>query len=140
MPAEPCRILIVDDHPDTAESLALLCQLDGHETQSVTRGDEALEVARDFRPDILVVDLVLRGSKIDGFELARLVREDAALGDVSLVASTGLTRPSDRMRAQHLGFDHYFVKPADPDQLLKLIDEVLCRRRGRRPAVKQTLQ
>ncbi|HKQ78520.1 MAG TPA: PAS domain-containing protein [Blastocatellia bacterium] len=113
------RILIMDDNVDSAESMAVLLRLDGHEVQIAYDGLTALEEARVFRPDIIFLDLNL--PEMDGYEVARRLRLEAELGGMTLVAMTGYGQEEDRRRTQEAGFHHHFVKPIDYDMLQELL-------------------
>jgi len=115
------RILLADDDRDTALTLATILRDEGDEVHTVLRGDEVLEVARLFRPDVLILDVNMPG--MSGYGIAREIRE--RYGDLSplLVAMSGVwTSASDRLAGKELGFDHYLVKPADPKHLLALLE------------------
>jgi PAS domain S-box-containing protein len=112
-------VLIVEDNPDTAESLAMLLQLRGHRTRAVPDGQAALDAARAARPDAMLVDIGLPG--IDGYAVASLVRSDPALSGVLLLALTGYGREEDKRLARAAGFDHHLVKPVDPEELFRLL-------------------
>jgi two-component system CheB/CheR fusion protein len=88
--------LIVDDNVDSVNSLALLLQLDGHETETAYAGEEALERARSFKPDVVLLDLGL--PEMDGYEGARRLRTLSALENVRLIALTGYGQAEDRQR------------------------------------------
>ena len=105
------RVLVVDDNVDAAESLALLLKANGHEVQAVYDGLTALEAARSYRPNLILLDIGLPG--MNGFDVAKKVREEVELGKVVLVAMTGYGQESDKQRSQQAGFDHHLVKPAD---------------------------
>jgi CheY-like chemotaxis protein len=111
--------LIVDDNVDSAESMAVLLRLDGHEVQVAHDGPTALEEARAFQPDVMFLDLNLPG--MDGYEVARRLRLEPKLGGMALVAMTGYGQEADRRRAQEAGFHHHFVKPIDYDMLQELL-------------------
>jgi len=113
------RVLIVDDNKDSAESLAVLLQLDGHEVQLAHDGLAALEEARAFQPDIVFLDLNLPG--MNGCEVARRLRLEPELRGMTLVAMTGYGQKEDRRRTQKAGFDHHFVKPVDHDMIYELM-------------------
>jgi DNA-binding response OmpR family regulator len=106
------RILVVDDNEDAAESLALFLCLTGHEVRTVLDGAQAIRLAREFRPEAVILDIGLPG--MDGFELARLFRQDADLAGVVLVALTGYGDDGHRQRSLESGCDWHLVKPADP--------------------------
>jgi CheY-like chemotaxis protein len=114
-------MLVVEDNADAAESLLMLLELKGHRARAVGDGFAALTEARAQRPDVLLVDIGLPG--IDGYEVARRIRQDAELGDALLVALTGYGRDEDRRRALAAGFDQLLVKPVDLQQL----DAILTR-------------
>jgi two-component system CheB/CheR fusion protein len=117
----PLRMLVVEDNPDAAESLLMLLALKGHRVTAVPDGLAALAAARAERPDVLLVDIGLPG--IDGYEVARRIREDPDSGDPLLVALTGYGRDEDRRRALAAGFDQLLVKPVD----LGRLDAVIAR-------------
>jgi PAS domain S-box-containing protein len=106
------RVLITDDNIDSAESLAVLLRLSGHQVRTAHDGSEALKVAAAFRPQVAFLDIGLpRG--MDGYELARQLRRTDCLEGILLVAMTGFGTPDDVERARAAGFDHHLVKPAD---------------------------
>lgn len=116
----PKRILVVDDNVDAAESLAELLMLKGHETRAVTDPRTALDVAPDFSPQVILLDIGL--PDIDGFQVARRLRQMAQTRDSLLVAVTGYGQAEDRKASAAAGFDHHLVKPVNLRQLEDLID------------------
>jgi two-component system, chemotaxis family, CheB/CheR fusion protein len=110
------RILIVDDDADSAEAQAILFRLFGHEVLSLTEGERAVEAARSFKPDLIVLDIGL--PNMDGYEIARRIRSTGCTA--CLVAVTGYGRPEDRRRALEAGFDYHFLKPVEPNALERL--------------------
>jgi two-component system, sensor histidine kinase len=113
------RILIVDDHVESAEGLAELLDLWGHETHVAHDGADALAMAPRIQPTIALLDLGL--PDMDGCELARRLRAEDLPG-MSLVALTGSNTPDDRARVTAAGFAHHLVKPVDLQQLQRLLD------------------
>lgn len=109
------RILIVDDNMDSARSLAILQKRMGHETRTAFSGIEALEVASQFDPEVVLLDIGLPG--MDGFEVARQIRATPALASVFLVAMSGYGSASDRQEGLKAGFNEFLVKPIDLDVL-----------------------
>ncbi len=109
--APPRRVLIVDDNEDAANSLALILQLGGHQTASVYSAADALQRATAFRPDVVLLDIGLPG--MDGYEVARKMRELPGLRAIRLVAVTGYGRSDDRTRARDAGFDDHLTKPVE---------------------------
>jgi signal transduction histidine kinase len=109
------RVLVVDDNVDVANTLSMLLALQRHEVRVVHDGPAALDVARDFRPDVVLLDLGL--PVMDGFELARRFRQQPETKDVLLVALTGYARDDDRRRSKDAGFDLHLVKPVRLDEL-----------------------
>ena len=102
-------MLVVDDYADSAESMAALLQMDGHEVRTAHDGVTAIKMARQFKPGIVFLDIGLPG--IDGYEVARAFRADPALREVHLVALTGYAQPEDVARAREAGFDGHLAKP-----------------------------
>ena len=105
------KILIVDDNVDAADTLALLLELDGHETQAVYLSTEAIERATWFKPDVVLLDIGL--PVMNGYELARKFRSTPELAGVRLVALTGYGKSEDQQRTKAAGFDDHLVKPVD---------------------------
>jgi CheY-like chemotaxis protein len=117
-------ILIVDDFADTAASWQDLFQLHGHDTRTATSTTQALARLDGWVPDVALLDLSMPGA--DGFELARLLRASAPR--LVLIAVTGFSSDEYREQARAAGFDHFFVKPADPDALVRLLEtDAKCR-------------
>jgi CheY-like chemotaxis protein len=115
------RVLVVDDNVDSAESLALLLELYGHDVRLAHDGLTALDEARASAPDVVLLDIGL--PKMDGYAVARHLREEPALAHVRLIAMTGYGQEEDRRRAREAGFDHHLVKPVDLDSLRDLLAE-----------------
>ena len=118
-PALPLRVLVVDDNADAAEMLALFLRSEGHEVRSAHDGPAALRTAESFRPEVVVLDIGL--PRMDGYEVARRLRERAGPRTPLLVALTGYGQEEDRRRAREAGFDAHLVKPADPEELQRLL-------------------
>jgi CheY-like chemotaxis protein len=118
-----CRILVVDDNQDAADATAVLLQLAGHEVKAVSDGHDALASAPVFAPNVVLLDIGLPG--LDGYAVARQLRAMAETRSSCLIALTGYGQPTDRERASEAGFDHHLTKPADPDALLRVIQESL---------------
>ncbi len=114
------RCLVIEDNVDAAESLALLLQLSGHQTEVAFDGATGLEKAREFHPDAVLCDIGLPGS-LDGHGVARAFRADPELRHAFLIALTGYGQEEDRRRALEAGFDAHLTKPADLDELKRLL-------------------
>jgi PAS domain S-box-containing protein len=113
------RVLIVDDNRDSAESLGMLMQLAGHRVRIALDGPTALESARTFQPRIMLLDIEM--PDMNGYEVARRIREQPSTQEVLLVAMTGYASDADRRRCREAGFDHHLVKPIDYDALQRLL-------------------
>ncbi len=115
------RVLVVDDNVGSAQSMAMVLKLEGHDVQVAHDGDLALEAVRRFRPEVVLMDIGLPG--VDGYEVAHRIRHDPELqaGIELLVAITGYAEDDARRRSHEAGFDHHFVKPVDPDSVLTLL-------------------
>jgi CheY-like chemotaxis protein len=115
----PLSVLVVDDYPDAAAACGELLALHGFDVSIAQSAHEALARLDGWEPDVALLDLRMPG--LDGYELARwlCVRGNAC---PILVAVTGLTARAHRERAMAVGFDHFLVKPVDPDVLVRLLD------------------
>jgi signal transduction histidine kinase/ActR/RegA family two-component response regulator len=113
------RVLVVEDAVDSRESLRVLLEMLGNEVQCAEDGVTALAVGMQWAPDVAIVDIGL--PDIDGYQLARRLREMPAGRTMYLVALTGYGQPEDRRRALDSGFDAHFVKPIDSDDLRRIV-------------------
>ncbi|MGM9486329.1 response regulator [Ideonella sp. YS5] len=113
------RILVVDDQADVADTTAAMLGLSGHEVRTARDGREALEQAAEFQPDVMLLDIGLPG--MDGYEVARRLRQTEAGGKVFLIALTGYGQATDRQRSHEAGFDEHLLKPVDPATLEAMI-------------------
>ncbi len=113
------RVLLVDDNIDSSEPLSLLLQAKGHETRIAVDGEEAIEMADEFLPDCVVLDLGLPG--IDGYEVARRLRERPYGAKLTIVALTGWAGKDVRVKAAAAGFDYHLVKPVNLEELERIV-------------------
>lgn len=116
------RILVVDDHPDSAESLVLLLRIKGHDVALAHDGPAALEQFERDLPELALLDIGLPG--LDGFEVARRVRTMDPGRKCKLVALTGYGGDRERRLAREAGFDEHLVKPVAFDILLAIVDSL----------------
>jgi CheY-like chemotaxis protein len=113
------RVLVVEDSRDAAASLRLLLEVLGYQVRVAYTGSAGLAEAAAWRPEVVVCDIGL--PEMDGYEVARRLRRAPGLEGVLLVALTGYGRDEDRRRAFEAGFDHHLTKPADPEELRRLL-------------------
>lgn len=118
MPTYPLAILVVDDCPDTVATYRDPFQLEGYDVRSATSGDELRTLLNGWEPDVAILDLLM--PRTDGLELARQLRAPSAERPV-LVAVTGMSAEPWQQRAQEVGFHHYFLKPTEPGELMRLL-------------------
>ncbi|MFN2644162.1 MAG: PAS domain S-box protein [Burkholderiales bacterium] len=120
-PAVPRRVLVVDDNVDAAATLDLLLRSLGHETRVAHDGVQALDIAREFRPEVILLDIGMPG--LDGYEVARRLRAMNHGTNFRIVAITGWGQESDRVKSKEAGFDLHLVKPVDLGVLSKVLDD-----------------
>ena len=111
MPGTVRRILLIEDNKDAAESARMLLGHEGHEVEIALDASAGLDLARRFRPDVILCDIGL--PVMDGYQVIRLIRQDAQLSSVYAVALTGYGREADQQRARDAGFDLHLTKPID---------------------------
>jgi PAS domain S-box-containing protein len=114
-----CRVLVVDDNKDSADSMGMLLRLKGNDVRLAYDGLKAVEVARTFRPELVLLDIGL--PKLNGYDVARRIREQPWGRDVVLVALTGWGQDEDRRRSREASFDFHIVKPVDLVALEQLL-------------------
>ena len=117
----PCRVLVVDDHPDAAESLARLIQGVGHEACSLTDATLVERVVAEFRPHILMLDIAM--PPIDGWTLASALRRRYAPEDLKIVAITGFDGADAHVKSRKAGFDAHVAKPIDGALIEKILEQ-----------------
>jgi two-component system CheB/CheR fusion protein len=127
---DPRNILVVDDNVDAAQSLTLLLGVSGHNMRTAHDGSQALELAKEDPPDLILLDIGLPG--MNGYEVARRVRALPELKSTRLVAMTGYGQQSDKAAAAEAGFDAYLVKPVEYSELVETIESL---EDPRRPAL-----
>jgi len=114
------RILIVDDNRDAANALGRLLERLGHNIQIAYNGTTAIEMARSYQPDVILLDIGL--PEMSGYEVANQLRKENILKDTMLVAVTGYGQEEDKLRSQEAGFDYHFTKPIGIDVLSKILN------------------
>jgi PAS domain S-box-containing protein len=118
-----CRVLVVDDDPAVADSMVVLLRVVGHDVMAAASGEAALELARSFRPQVVLLDIGLQG--MDGYEVARRLRNEQAAGEnLCLMAVTGYGDAEAHARCEAAGFDRHLIKPVQPDALCELLADI----------------
>lgn len=113
------RILVIEDNVDSAETMQMLLSISGFDARTAYDAKSALEIAREFQPQVVFCDIGLPGK--DGYEVARELRGLPETRSALLVALTGYGHDDDRRRASEAGFDAFQVKPVEPDALQALL-------------------
>jgi CheY-like chemotaxis protein len=113
------RVLVADDDRDGALMLSVLLQSEGYEVRTVHGGQEALDAVREFKPDVVLLDIGM--PKITGYEAARRLRRRHGGACPVLIAVTAWKQPSDKILADLAGFDHHVAKPYEPAELVRLL-------------------
>jgi signal transduction histidine kinase/ActR/RegA family two-component response regulator len=116
------RVLAIEDNVDAADALAELLELWGYNARIAHSGQAGVAIAREFQPQVVIVDIGLPG--MDGYDVARRLREEDATANAILVALTGYGHNEDRARARTAGFDRHLTKPVDPDTLYALLARI----------------
>ena len=113
------RVLVVDDNVDAAKMLERLLQLNGKQTRMAHSGLEALDLAEQFRPHLILLDIGL--PKLNGYEVCRRIREKPWGKDIVIIALTGWGQEEDRRRSREAGFNAHFVKPLERAALMQVL-------------------
>jgi len=126
-PVQTWRVLVVDDNADSADSIAAILETSGHEVEVAYSAQKALEMAVAHQPDIVLLDIGL--PDMDGYEVAKHLRQTPELKEMRLIAVTGYGQLSDRQRSQEAGFDEHVVKPVEWRKLEELLTSLMKRPR-----------
>ncbi len=121
------RILVADDFPQAAETLAQLLRQEGYEVQIARDGLEAVTAAEHSHPDVIVLDLAM--PELNGYDAARKIRQQPWGKDVVLIALTGWGQQRDRHRTKEAGFDAHLTKPIKYEAILELLEKLPERER-----------
>jgi CheY-like chemotaxis protein len=113
------KILVVDDNPDSALSMAMMLSIMGHDTRTAHDGESAIVTAETFLPEVVLLDIGL--PKLNGYEVAQRIREQAWGTSMFLIAVTGWGQDEDRQRSAEVGLNVHMVKPVEPAALEKLL-------------------
>jgi signal transduction histidine kinase/ActR/RegA family two-component response regulator len=124
------HILVVDDNVDAASSLSILLEISGHYVRTASDGPRALKECSIAQPDIVLLDIGLPG--MDGYEVARRLKDMPVMSEAVLIAVTGYGQADDVMRSKDAGFDHHLVKPIEPESLMALFEGLRPRSEARR--------
>jgi CheY-like chemotaxis protein len=122
------RILIADDNRDAADTMGMLLELGGHEVIIAHSGNQALQLGREHRPDVVILDIGM--PDLNGYDVARTARNEEWGKSAYLIALTGWGQAEDKERARLAGFDRHLTKPVDPD----LVEEILKQHMGGKQA------
>ena len=121
------RVLVVDDDPVIVELLVLNLELEGHEAITAHDGREALALAREAAPDLLLLDVMM--PELDGFAVCRALRDDPEMAHLPVVLLSARAQESDLVRGTAAGADAYVTKPFDPFELVRLLEQTEAARR-----------
>ena len=114
------RIIVADDEPDSITTLKLLLNDEGHDVVPLSKGAEVMRTIEEFKPDAVVLDIAM--PDLSGYEIAKEIRKRYGVITPLLIAITGrYKQASDKLLGQIVGFDHYLLKPYEPNELLALL-------------------
>jgi len=119
------KILIVDDEEKVRKLVEITLSIGKVELLKAPSGEEGLKIARQTKPDIVLLDVMMPG-KLDGFDVCKLLKEDTATRDIYIIMLTAKGQKADIEKGLALGADDYFVKPFSPMELIEKIDKVLA--------------
>jgi two-component system phosphate regulon response regulator PhoB len=119
------KILIVDDQPEVRELVDVTLRIGEYTIWQAANGDQALTVAHAKHPDLILLDVMMPNSSIDGFEVCRRLKSDPATQNIYVVMLTARGQDTDLEMGRQVGADDYFTKPFSPLQLMNKVEELL---------------
>ena len=122
----PALILVADDDPVIVRLLQVNFKLEGYDVETAAHGEEALRKARDLRPALILLDVMMPG--VDGWEVARRLKTDDATNEIPVLFLSARAQEEDRRRGMELGVTEYVTKPFDPGELVELVQRCLAER------------
>jgi DNA-binding response OmpR family regulator len=121
------KILIVDDQLEVRELVQVTLEIGDYQILAAENGEQALEVAKNERPDIILLDIMMPGSDIDGLEVCRRLKNDPEMVDTTIVMLSAKGQESDIKAGREAGADDYFTKPFSPIALIEKVEEAMNR-------------
>src|SRR5690606_33255791 len=115
----PRRVLVVDDNEDAAKLLAQVLALQGHQTRTAGDGQQAIDVAAEFRPEVILMDIGM--PRMDGYESVRQIRRQEWGQNMTVIALSGWGTHEDKRKSKEAGFDEHLVKPPAPEELNRIL-------------------
>ena len=119
------KILIVDDQSEVRDLVEITLRIGPYEILQASSGDEALTITRSERPDLVLLDVMMPDSSLDGFDVCRQIKSDPATRNISVVMITARGQEADLEIGRQAGADDYFTKPFSPLQLMNKVEEIL---------------
>lgn len=119
------KILIVDDQSEVRELVEVTLRIGPYEILQASSGDEALTITRSERPDLVLLDVMMPNSSVDGFDVCRQIKSDPATRNISVVMITARGQEADLEIGKQAGADDYFTKPFSPLELMNKVEEIL---------------
>lgn len=116
------RILVADDNEDSASAMTIILKLLGNEVRTAHDGLEAVKIAEEFRPELILLDIGM--PEMNGFDVCRHIRQQPWAGNVIIAALTGWGQDEDKRLSLEAGFNHHLVKPVDPYALETLLKDL----------------
>lgn len=122
------RVVVADDVHDTVTTMVAVLREEGHDVIGVHDGEEALKAVREFRPDVVILDIGM--PRLSGYEVAKALRAEYGTACPTLIAVTAYAKATDRLIGKSAGFDHYFGKPASLPELFEVLSKIDTSGRG----------
>lgn len=117
------KVLVVDDEPYILRSLRMILEMEGYQVETATDGLEALKKVSENKPHLILLDIMM--PHMDGYEVAKRIKEDPMTSDISILVLTAKGLEKDKMRSISLGVDEHLTKPFSPTKLLERVKEIL---------------
>lgn len=122
------KILVVDDQLEVRELVQVTLEVGDYQILTAENGQQAVEIARAEHPDIILLDIMMPGSGVDGLEACRRLKADPATNDITIVMLSAKGQESDIQAGKAAGADDYFTKPFSPIALIDKVEEAMSKR------------
>jgi CheY-like chemotaxis protein len=118
-----CRVLVVDDYADSADTLSMMLRLKGNEVQTCYNGMDGVTAGETFQPNVIILDIGMPG--LNGYDTCKLIRQQSWGKSVTIYALTGYGQADDRLKSREAGFDAHLLKPVDLEELIDLLQKAV---------------